>query len=117
MPNPSQTAIPRLWAGYNTILDGGWEIRHSMLWDTRTFTDNSTTHMDFFQSSQANADLQNGFSPLQNPFLIRSIGVIFLQRPSVATAAASVIDNAALLANTGVLALKINAKDYGPFPV
>jgi hypothetical protein len=118
MATPNQIAIPRAWRRYNTVLEEGWEVRHALLWDTRTYTDNSTTEMNFFHAAQAAADLQNGNSPLQNPFKVHAIGVYVVASLGVAAAVvASVFQDVLLLANTGVLDLKIGSKDYGPFPL
>ena len=119
-------AIPKAWNDYVTQTNLGLEVVPSMLYDTLTYTDNSTTRLRFFQQTNVALDISNMKSAgqLTNPesFLIQNLSIYF--RTSVATddsgaagAFPSQFNNIVLLANTGIATLTIGNKNYGPWPI
>lgn len=119
----SGVEIPEEWGPYSTQQAGEFEIVHRPLWDTQTYTDNSTTLLNFFGSQQANVGLGNEIFPLKNSFLCCAIGVYFKHQifsnniAADGSAYTGALNDIILLSNTGVLAVTIGQKLYGPFPV
>lgn len=122
MPPIAQASMPSAWKQWTTVDPGGWELRHGMLWDTVTYTDNVDTKLLLFNTARASTDLGNQVSPLQNPFKVHRLGLFMKHRVNLADEGAAgsqtgAFDNVVLLINTGWLELNIGAKDYGPFPL
>src|SRR5262245_48701727 len=73
--------IPKEWKSYVTQVNSGLEQVPSMLWDTLTYTDNSTTLLTFFQQTNVATDLSNmrqsGMLPNPEAFLIQTIRIFF----------------------------------------
>lgn len=119
----SGVEIPDQWRDYSTQQADEFEIVHRPLWDTQTYVDNTSTLLNFFASSQANAGLGNEVMPLKNSFLVCAIGVYFKDGaqsdniPADGSAFASKFNDHVLLTNTGILNITIGAKNYGPFPL
>src|SRR6266481_2993853 len=119
----SGVTIPNEWAQYATQQVGDFEIIHRPLWDTKTFNGSLTQNLLFFNSAQASLDVGNEVVPLKNSFLIAAIGLYFKDNPqedvlstSAGTPNSRLMDHV-LVVNTGVLAINIGSKDYGPFPM
>lgn len=119
----SGVAIPAAWADYNTQDPNGFELVHNPLWFTRTYTDNVTTTLNFFDLALATDDLFTNIFPYQNSYLLKALGVYILnnlETDDMGTSAANVASafgDVQLLVNTAVLDFKIGKKDYGPFPL
>jgi hypothetical protein len=118
--------IPQEWGGYVTQTNEGLEVIPHILYDTQTYTDNSTTTLPFFSSSPANESISNVSPPniLPNPqsFLIKNIGIFFPTQletidQGAAAALPSQFNDIILLCNTGILKMKIGEKPYGPWPM
>lgn len=118
--------IPAEWKSYVTQTNIALEEVPSVLYDTLTYTDNTTTELRFFQQSNVARDISNmtNAGMLSNPeaFLIQCISIYF--RTTVETADsgaagafASQFNDIVLLANTGIALLKIGNKEYGPWPI
>lgn len=118
--------IPKEWEKYVTQSGIALEVVPSVLYDTLTYTDNSTTELRFFQQTNVALDLSNmrAAGMLVNPesFLIQNISIYY--RTNVQTddsgaagAFASQINDIVLLVNTGIAILKIGNKEYGPWPL
>lgn len=116
--------IPQEWTKYLTQSPIGLEVIPDQLWDTQTYTDNSTTELNFFTSVQANQGLSNMSQPgmLPNPqsFLIECVRLFFriqvtTDDAGAAGAFASIYNDIALLVNTGIFRLNIGEKKYGPW--
>ena len=71
--------IPSEWGAYVTQSNVGLEVIPHILYDTQTYTDNTTTILPFFTSVPANESISNVNPPatLPNPqaFLIKNIGI------------------------------------------
>lgn len=119
----SGVEIPDEWSAYSTQQNAEFEIIHRPVWDTQTFTSASTLSLNFFQTPQANVGLGNEVFPLKNSYLCASIGLYFKTQmgsdntPAAGTAFASRANDVVLITNTGVLAVTIGNKEYGPFPL
>lgn len=119
----SGVEIPEEWGPYSTQQANEFEIVSRPLWDTQTFTDNSSTLLNFFASQQANLGLGNEVFPLKNSFLCCAIGVFFKSQAfsnlttADQAAFASAFNDIVLITNTGVLNITIGQKLYGPFPL
>ena len=119
----SGVRIPQAWAGYNTQEPDDFELVHNPLWFTRTYTDASTTTLNFFDAALATDDLATNIFPYQNSYLLKALGIYIVNRIETddmgasAAAVASAFDDVQQLINTGVLDFKIGKKDYGPFPL
>lgn len=119
--------IPQEWAGYVTQTNVGLEIVPHILYDTQTYTDNTTTVLPFFTSVPANESISNVNPPsiLPNPesFLIKNIAWFVpneletIDQGAAAAAIPSQINDIILLGNTGILKLFIGDKPYGPWPL
>lgn len=119
--------IPSEWQSYVTQSNVGLEVVPHILYDTQTYTDNSTTILEFFSSIPANESISNVNPPrvLPNPnsFLIQCISVhvpITLTVTDEGAAAATLptpANDVILLINTGILKLTIGSKPYGPWPL
>src|SRR5262245_24657563 len=120
--------IPQEWTSYVTQSPVGLEIVPAMLYDTLTFTDNSTTELRFFQQTNVALDISNlkqaGMLPNPQSFLIQSIRFFVrnqLQTVDSGAAAptnfASNFNDVILLSNTGIAILNIGTKQYGPWPL
>jgi hypothetical protein len=117
--------IPFEWTKYITQSPVGLEVIPDQLYDTQTYTDNSTTNMNFFSSVATNQSTSNMTQPgmLPNPqsFLIQAIRLYFrvtVMTVDMAASAANLvgtINDIALLVNTGRLTLTIGQKTYGPW--
>lgn len=118
--------VPKEWTSYVTQTNLGLEEVPSVLYDTLTYTDNTTTELRFFQQVNVAEDLSNmtNSGMLSNPeaFLIQNISIFM--RTNVQTddagaagAFASQFNDIVLLANTGIAKLKIGNKNYGPWPI
>lgn len=118
----SGVSLPSSWLDYSTQ-DNGFELVHNPLWYTRTYTDNVTTVLNFFDAPLATDDLATNTFPYQNSYLLKALGIYILDNLQTddmgASAAAlpSAFRDVQLLINTGVLDFKIGKKDYGPFPL
>lgn len=114
--------LPAEWDAYSTQDPNGFELVHNPLWFTRTYVDNTTTTLNFFDQALATDDLWTNIFPYQNSFLVKALGIYILQNietDDMGTSAAELpsgIDDVQLLINTAVLDFKIGKKDYGPFP-
>lgn len=115
--------IPAEWSQYNSQSPDGFELVHNPLWFTRTYTDNSTTVLNFFDQPLATDDLFTNVFAYQNSYLIKALGVYVVNlletddQGASAAAVPSAYGDVQLLMNTGVLDWKIGKKDYGPFPL
>lgn len=115
--------IPQEWTGYVTQSALNLEVVPSVLYDTVTYVDNTSTSLSFFTTARGNLlDLGNmkQAGMLSNPqsFLIQAIRVFMKYTDVVGTTVASQLWNdLILLTNTGVLKLTIGEKKYGPWPL
>lgn len=119
--------IPQEWAGYVTQSNVGIEVIPAILYDTQTYTDNTTVILPFFTSSPANEAVSNVNPPaiLPNPqsFLIKNIGWMVtnpLETVDMGTSGSALpakFNDIVLLGNTGLLKLFIGEKPYGPWPL
>lgn len=118
--------IPQEWSSYVTQAPVGLEIVPSVLYDTLTYTDNTTRELTFFQQTNVARDVSNmkQAGMLSNPqsFLIQNLRVFFRQTVETTDSGAagpfpSLINNVVLLANTGIALLRIGNKEYGPWPI
>lgn len=124
---PINQNIPEAWTSYVTQVNLGLETVPSMLYDTLTYTDNSTTSLKFFQQTNVALDLSNmkQAGMLSNPeaFLIQNIRVFFrtalttADQGASAAAMAGVENDKVILANSGIAQLQIGNKNYGPWPI
>lgn len=115
-------ALPEAWGQYSTQKDDEFELVHNPLWFTRTYTDNSTTVLNYFNAALATEDLANAVFPLQNSYLVKAMGIFIKNQirtddAGAAGAFASNFGDVQLLINTGILSINIGKKDYGPFPL
>lgn len=124
--NPNNPNIPPEFLQYATKYpDGeaiGWQF-----WDTISYPTAGTLALSFFTAMQATLDLTNmptaGQLPGDQAFLIRGIGFYIKARPEsvnmVATGNIQTggINNVAQIINTGVLTLRVGAKDYLQVPL
>lgn len=93
------------------------------LYDTETYVDNTTTTLNFFQTTKADPTLSNmqtaGQLPSPQIFQIHNICVDLIQAVGVSTSATTVgnIDDLYLLLITGrpIWTLSIADKNYGPY--
>lgn len=101
------------------------EILPHYLYDTRTYTDNSTTQLVFFQTTQTDRTLSNmkaaGQLPSPNYMQIHYICLDFWTAAMVSTSAGGVagsLNDLAFLMYVGrpVLQLNVGDKPYGPWP-
>ncbi len=120
----SGVEIPDEWGQYSTQKASDFEIIHRPLWDTQNFISANTLNLNFFNQAQANTGLGNEVFPLKNSYLVCGIGVFFKdqaandsQSATVGTPLTSRFNDHVLITNTGVLAINIGNKDYGPFPL
>jgi hypothetical protein len=117
----SGVTLPQAWNQYNTQDPNGFELAHSQLWFTRTFTSASTTTLNFFDTALATADLFTNVFPYQNSVLVKAIGLYFkiaVRDESVVGPAATqtgIFNDVVSIINTGILTFNITKKDYGPF--
>lgn len=118
--------IPQEWSSYVTQAAVGLEIVPSVLYDTLTYTDNTTRELTFFQQTNVARDLSNlkqpGILPNPQSFLIQNLRIfyrtqVFTEDAGAAGALASVINDVVLLSNTGIATLHIGTKEYGPWPL
>lgn len=114
--------IPQEWQQYVTQSPIGLEVIPSVIYDTVTYTDNSSTSLTFFNAVRATADLGNlqqpGMLPNPQSFLIQAIRFYVKYADVVGTTVASQLWNdVILLVNTGILRLQIGEKRYGPYPL
>ena len=124
---PINQNIPEAWTSYVTQVNLGLETVPSMLYDTLTYVDNSTTSLKFFQQTNVALDISNmkQAGMLSNPeaFLIQNIRVFYRSQINTVDMAASgaalagVENDKVLLANTGIAQLQIGNKNYGPWPI
>lgn len=116
--------IPSEWADYVTQSPVALEVIPDQLYSALTYTDNTTTELNFFTAVAANQSLSNltqaGMLPNPQSFLIQAIRIFF--RTTVETvdsgaagALPSQVGDIALLLNTGRLTLNIGQKRYGPW--
>lgn len=96
------------------------------VYDTQTYTDNSTTRLVFFQSTNSDKTLSNmeasGQFPSPQSFQIHNICVDFITAAPLSTAAGGVdgdLNDLALLMWAGrpTWTLTISSKQYGPYPL
>lgn len=119
----SGVEIPEEWGPYSTQQANEFEIVSRPIWDTVTYTDNTDTLLNFFNTARANQGLGNETFPLKNSYLACAIGVYFKHQafsnlPTADDVAfASAFNDIVLLTNTGVLNITIGQKLYGPFPL
>lgn len=117
------TGYPSDWEEFIRKDVSGFQSVHKPLWFTKTYTDNSTTTLNFFDAALAADDLFTNIFPYANPYLIKAIGVYILanmgtdDQGAAAAELPSVIDDIQLLVNTGVLDIKVGKGDVGPFPL
>lgn len=120
--------IPLEWTNYVTQMAGKLEVVPAVLYDTLTIATATAGPFDFFTTKRATIDLSNMQTPGQLPspssFLIQGIRIYFKNRPQMVdsgaagpTSLASLSDDIAQLANTGVLTGLIGEKRLGPFPL
>ena len=119
--------IPVEWSGYVTQTNVGLEVIPHILYDTQTYTDNTTVILPFFTSIPANDAVSNVNPPASLPtpesFLIKNIAWFVtteletIDQGAAAAALPSQIDDIILLGNTGILRLTIGDKPYGPWPL
>jgi hypothetical protein len=117
----SGVTLPAAWNQYNTQDPNGFELAHSQLWFTRTYTSAVTTVLNFFDQPLATADLFTNVFPYQNSVLVKAIGVFFkvnVRDETLVGPAATqtgIFNDIVSLVNTGLLTFNITKKDYGPF--
>lgn len=117
----SGVTLPAAWNQYNTQDPNGFELAHSQLWFTRTYTSATTTVLNFFDQPLATADLFTNVFPYQNSVLVKAIGLYFkvnVRDETLVAAAATqtgIFNDIVSLVNTGLLTFNITKKDYGPF--
>lgn len=120
------SGVPTEWSDYVTQMGQGLEVIPHMLYDTATYTDNTTTSLTFFTTNRATADLSNMQTPgqLQNgqTFLMQTISLYAKTQfttddAGAAGAFASIINDIILLVNTGIMRMVIGEKRYGPWPL
>lgn len=96
------------------------------LYDTQTYTDNSTTRLTFFQSTNADKTLSNmeasGQLPAPQSFMIHNICLDAWTAAPVSTAAGGPDGNLndlmlLLLVGRPTFTLTISSKQYGPYPL
>lgn len=119
--------IPQEWGGYVTQSNVGLEVIPHILYDTQTYTDNTTTLMTFFTSVPANESISNvnppSILPNPNSFLIKNIGIFVpielttTDQGAADAALPSPFNDIVLLVNTGICKLFIGDKPYGPWPM
>ena len=130
MPNDFTTInnpIPAEWQEFITMSEVGLEVIPDQLYSQLTYTDNTTTNLEFFATKAANAGLSNmtqgGLLPNPQSFLIEAICVRY---PSVnvqtidqgaAGALASQANDILLLQNLGRATLVIGEKKWGPWKI
>ena len=124
---PVNMNIPAEWDKYTTQTNLGLEKVPAVLYDTLTYTDNSTTSLRFFQQTNVALDISNmkQSGMLSNPeaFLIQNIRIFFraqintVDMGASAAALAGVENDKVLLANSGIARLQIGNKNYGPWPM
>jgi len=117
--------IPAEWMDYVTQSPVALEVIPDQLYSALTYTDNTTIELDFFSAVPANQGLSNmtqpGFLPNPQSFLIQAIRIYFripIMTVDMAASAANlvgVVNDIALLVNTGRLVLTIGNKTYGPW--
>lgn len=117
--------IPREWSDYVTQSPVALEVIPDQLYSALTYTDNTTTELNFFTAVAANQSLSNltqaGMLPNPQSFLIQCIRLFFritVQTVDMAASAADLVgslNDIALLINTGRLTLNIGQKRYGPW--
>lgn len=116
--------IPAEWTKYLTQSPVGLEVVPDQLYDTQTYVDNVTTHLDFFTAVAANKGLSNMTQPgmLPNPqsFLIEAMRVYYRVQVTTddsgaAGAFASIYNDIVLIVNTGIATISIGTKLYGPW--
>jgi hypothetical protein len=120
------SGVPQEWTDYVTQMGTGLEVIPHMLYDTATYTDNTTTSLPFFTTNRATADLSNMQTPgqLQNgqTFLAQAISIycktqVTTDDAGAAGAFASIFNDVVLLSNTGIMRMVIGEKRYGPWPL
>lgn len=116
--------IPSEWTNFVTQSPVALEVIQDVLYDTLTYTSATTTELIFFAESIATVtrDITNmtvaGMLPNPESFLIQAPRLFFKWVPtSAATEAASVMNDLALLVNTGIVTFKFGNKTYGPIPL
>lgn len=119
--------IPQEWGGYVTQSNVGLEVIPHILYDTQTYTDNTTTLLTFFNSVPANESISNvnppAILPNPNSFLIKNIGIFVpvelttTDQGAADAALPSPFNDILLLVNTGICRLTIGDKPYGPWPM
>ena len=119
--------IPAEWGGYVTQANVGLEVIPHVLYDTQTYTDNTTVILPFFTSIPANESISNVNPPamLPNPesFLIKNeywyvtTQLETIDQGAAAAALPSQFNDIVLLGNTGIFKLFIGDKPYGPWPL
>lgn len=114
--------IPQEWTKYVTQSPIGLEVVPYVLYDTVTYTDNSSTDLLMFNTVRATADLGNlqqpGMLPNPQSFLIQGIRLYGKYTSAVqTTVAAQQWNDLILLVNTGIFRLTIGEKRFGPFPL
>jgi len=99
------------------------------LYNTQTFTSNSSTQLTFFTATDTNEDLTNiasgGVLPADNVLFLHGIYIDYFIAAGTAwvTTSAGVVTGAVNdvgmlhLSGRGRLILKIRSKDYGPWPI
>ena len=124
---PVNMNIPKEWEDYTTQTNLGLEKVPAVLYDTLTYTDNSTTSLRFFQQTNVALDISNmkQSGMLSNPeaFLIQNIRIFFraqINTVDMAASAAALVgveNDKVLLSNSGIARLQIGNKNYGPWPM
>lgn len=118
--------IPAEWAPFvtqYTMVDPSqamFELIHKPQWYVRTYTDNVTTVLNYFDAALATEDLFTAVFPLQESYLLKAFGIyiragIETDDAGAAGAFPSMIRDVQLLINTGVFDITIGRKNYGPF--
>lgn len=114
----------QLAAQANPVSAGQPEAIPWFLYDTQTWTDNSTTNATFFQTVQTDKTLGNMESAGQLPdpqyFIVHYVTCDLLRTPTTAAGdKVGALDDIDLFLKSGraMFTFKMSNKDYGPFPL
>lgn len=119
--------IPAQWNDYVTQSPVALEVIQDVIYDTLTYTSASTTELIFFAESIATVtrDITNmtvaGMLPNPESFLIQAPRLYFKWTPTIAASntalTTSIVNDIALITNTGIVTFIFGTKRYGPFPL
>jgi hypothetical protein len=119
--------IPDQWNDYVTQSPVALEVIQDVLYDTLTYTSAVTTELIFFAESIATVtrDVTNmtvaGMLPNPESFLIQAPRLFFKVVPTISASntalTTNIVNDIALLVNTGIVTFKFGNKTYGPIPL